>query len=386
MSLQTLCIFFSAKLIPLLYAVIGFGSLIAIHEFGHFLFCKIFNIHTPTFSIGFGPELFRKKIGDTNFRLAAIPLGGYVEISGLAEVGQGEQEFALSTATNSFDSKPYWQKLLVLSGGIIFNLLFAYVVFCMLFIIGSSDPSAVMVSGVVKESAAEKYGLLPGDAITQINDAKLKDDSGNLLLNAHEILLANIKSHPGQEVIFSVERKGESLKLPITLGSKTEADKQIGALGAELRTPIQKLPLLQAISMGICETNRWIGVIIQSVNRLITQRSLDGAGGPVMIMSMSFGAAQHGLLTLFTFLALISINLALMNVLPIGALDGGQILFVTIEAIIGRKLPLGFRNGINIISWLFFIGLALFLTYKDIAYLFGDKIIGFSKKILGLFR
>lgn len=386
MTLETASIFLTAKLLPLIYAIVGFGSLIAIHEFGHFLFCKLFNIHTPTFSIGFGPELFRKKIGSTDFRLAAIPLGGYVEISGLAEVGQGEQEFAHQTGATSFDSKPYWQKLLVLSGGIIFNLLFAYMVFCMLFMIGSSDPSAVMVAGVVKESAAEKYGLLPGDAITQINDAKLKDDTGKLLPNAHEILLASIRSNPAKEVTFNIERKGQVMALPITLGSKTEADLQIGALGAELRTPIQRLPFCQAISMGISETNRWISVIVQSVKRLITQRSLEGAGGPVMIMSMSFGAAQHGILALFTFLALISINLALMNVLPIGALDGGQIFFVTIEAIIGRKLPLGFRNGVNIISWLFFIGLALFLTYKDIAYLFGDKIVGFGKKLLGLIR
>jgi regulator of sigma E protease len=165
MSLHALALFFSVKLLPLLYAVIGFGALIAIHECGHFLFCKLFGIHTPTFSIGFGPELYRKQIGKTNFRLAAIPLGGYVEIAGLAEVGQGEQEHAHITGEESFDSKPWWQKFFVLSGGILCNLLFAYIVFSILFMVGSPrQQQAVMVAGIVKESAAELSGLKPGDA------------------------------------------------------------------------------------------------------------------------------------------------------------------------------------------------------------------------------
>lgn len=386
MTLNALYMFFSVKFIPLLSAIIGFSALIAIHEFGHFLFCKLFGIHTPTFSIGFGPELFCKKIGTTNFRLAAIPLGGYVEIAGLAEIGQGEQEFAHATDTTSFDNKPYWQKVLVLLGGILFNLLFAYIVFSTLFMIGSSDPQAIMVSGIVKDSAAQKYGLTPGDAIIQINDINLKNDAETLIPDAHRVLLETIQKNPNKEVRFVVERDKQPRELLITLGERTEQGEIIGSLGAELRTPIQKQPFLQAIKMGIQETNRWIFVIIKSIKNLITQRSLEGAGGPVMIMSMSFGAAQQGMLTFLTFLALISINLALLNVLPIGALDGGQLFFVTIEAIIGRKLPLLLRNGINLISWIFFIGLALFLTYKDLAYLFGDKIIGLYKKLLGLVR
>jgi len=117
MSIHALYGFFSAKMLPLLWAFLGIGVLITIHECGHFVFCKLFGVHTPTFSIGFGPEIFRKKIGTTNFRLAAIPLGGYVEIAGHAEVGQGDQEFASVVGPESFESKSYWQKILVMSGG-----------------------------------------------------------------------------------------------------------------------------------------------------------------------------------------------------------------------------------------------------------------------------
>ncbi len=384
MSFDALYVFLGVKVLPLAYAIIGFGLLIAIHECGHFLFCKLFGIHTPTFSIGFGPEIFRRKIGKTDFRLAAIPMGGYVEIAGLAEVGQGDQAHSQVTGPESFDSKPYWQKLLVLSGGIIFNLIFAYLVFCGLFMIGSSNQQGLMVSGVVKASAAEKGGLKAGDVIIAINQDSLRDESHNLRENAQEMLLKAIRSNPEKAVTITVERDNKPTDLAITLGERKEGGESIGSLGAELRTPIPRLPFFQAIKAGIHATNGWIIAIVYSVKQLITQRSLEGAGGPVMIMSMSFDAAQHGLLALLTFLALISINLALINVLPIGALDGGQIFFVTLEAIIGRKLPLLFKNIVNITSWLFFISLAVFLTYRDIATLFGTKITGVVKKLLSI--
>ncbi len=377
-------IFLSAKMLPLIYAIVGFGALIAIHECGHFVFCKLFGIHTPTFSIGFGPELYRRQIGRTNFRVAAIPLGGYVEIAGLSELGQGEQEHATATGPDSFESKAYWQKLLVIAGGIIFNLLFAYFVFSTLFMVGSTTPQAVVVAGVVKESAAEKYGLKTDDAIVAINNQELRDNQGNLLNNAHELLLKIIRDNPDKEIIFNVLRGKETITLPITLGSRKEDSQTVGMLGAELSPPpFPQLPVFQALKAGAIETTRWIGLMFYFIKRLFSQRTLKGAGGPVMIMSMSFSAAQHGLLALLTFLSLISINLAVINLLPIGALDGGQILFITIEAIIGRKLPLGFRNGINIASWLLLISLAIYLTYQDVAYLFGKKITALFHKIFG---
>lgn len=386
MSLHALSLFITVKILPLLYAIIGFGALIGIHEFGHFIFCKLFGIHTPTFSIGFGPELFSRKIGRTNFRLALIPLGGYCEIAGSAEVGQGDQAFADARGSDSFADKPYWQKLLVLSGGIIFNLMFAYIVFCSLFLIGSSEPQAVIIDGIVKESAAEKYGLKQNDGIIQINDKKLLNASGAVEDEAIQILLDEIKVNANKDIQLVVLRDNKTETLTVHLDSKKE-DVNHGSLGiAGPRTPIQRLPFLQAISRGIEVTNYWIVKTVQSVKNLITQRSLEGAGGPVMIMSMSFASAQRGFLMLFTFLALISINLALLNLLPLGALDGGQILFTTIEAIIGRKLPDNLRNGINIASWILFMGLAVYLTYKDIALLFGDKITALYNKIVSLVR
>lgn len=375
MVFHAFCAFFNLKFLPLVYALIGFGSLIAIHEFGHFIFCKMFGIHTPTFSIGFGPEIFRKKLWDTDFRLALIPLGGYCEIAGHEEVGQGDQAFAKSTGDISFDSKAYWKKLLVMFGGIMFNLTFAYIVFCGIFMVGKPlEKTTVLVSNITKNSAAEKFDLKAGDILLNINKQDLTDP--NMGMKAQEILLQELRGHPNEEVTLVVEREKKEIELKVTLGSKQDGDKTVGSLGAgfAFQVAIPQLPFFEAIKMGISTTNKWIVDIASSVKNLISQRSLEGAGGPVMILSQSFTSAQHGFIPLFIFLALISINLALINLLPIGALDGGQILFVTLETIFRRKIPMNVKIAINLASWLFFITLVIFLTYKDVVALFGDKI------------
>jgi regulator of sigma E protease len=378
--------FFHAKLLPLLAALIGIGLLIAIHECGHFIFCKIFGIHTPTFSIGFGPEIFRKKIGNTDFRLAAIPLGGYVEIAGLAEVGQGDQAHANAAGPDSFESKPYWQKLFTMVGGILFNFLFAIIVLSALFMIGSSEPQAVIVGGLVKDSAAVHGGLKAGDAIVEINGQSLVGVDGRVLSNARETLLTVIRGNPGKAVNLSVQRNKEKLPLTLTLGSRIETGKEIGVLGAELRTPMPQLPFFKAIGAGFTETFRLAGMIVYGIKYLITQRTLEGTGGPLMIMSMISDAAHYGFGALLMFLAFISVNLAVLNLFPIAVLDGGQILFITIEAILGRKMPLPLRNGINIVSWLFLLGLLVFLTYRDMVTLFGGKLAALYQKIVGWVR
>lgn len=368
-----LCI--TTKLIPLLYALIGFGALITIHELGHFLFCKLFDIYTPTFSIGFGPEIFRKKIGHTDFRLAIIPLGGYVEISGLAEVGQGEQQHAYTTDQTSFSDKAYWKKFLVLSGGIIFNLAFAYITFIGLYIVGVHEEHAgVTISALVKDGPAEKSGLKAGDYIVSINETQLRGDNEKLLANAQQLLLSEIQSNPNTEISITVLREEQLKKIDIKTESRTLGDKTIGMIGAAFQDPITRLPFLEAVKKGFAITNQWIFNIAESVKHLIFNRTLEGAGGPLMILTHSFTSAQMGLVPLFIFLAIISINLALMNILPIGALDGGQLLFATIEAIIRRRIPDMLKLGINLASWVLFITLALYLTYKDLLTIFGESI------------
>jgi regulator of sigma E protease len=386
MTIHDFFILINSKIIPILISIIGFGILIVIHELGHFLFCKAFGIYTPTFSIGFGPKIIERKIGTTNFRLSQIPFGGYVEIAGLAEVGQGDQEFAKATGNSSFSNKYYWQKFLVLCGGIIFNFLLAYVIFCALFLIGdSSQKEGIAITHTVKGSASEVYGLHEGDLVLAINNRSLISKENTM--TPQDILLEEIRNHPNQEVTFLLEREETKITLPIILTSKQENEKAIGSLGAGFAavSPIKKLPFLQAINAGITVTNKYIYDIALGIKNLFTKRNFESAGGPVMIIAHGVKTAQRGLTHFLIFLATMSITLALFNLLPLGITDGGQLLFATIEAIIRRPTPEWLRVGVNLISFALFALLFAYLTYKDISNLFGSSLASLYHKIIGIF-
>lgn len=364
----------ASKILPLLYSILGFGLLVVVHECGHFLFCKLFGIYTPTFSIGFGPKLLQRKIGDTNFCLSAIPFGGYVEIAGLEEVGQGDQAFAHETGSRAFSSKNFIEKMLVLLGGIIFNLAFAYSVFCVLFMIGdNSKEQPVIVHSVSANSAAELAGLKKDDAILRINNTNTTNSSEFIKL--HD-LLKTIQESAHTELSLQILRDNNELTVIAKPSTQNIDGKEVGFLGAGLNQhkPIEKLPFIPAIKRGIQETNSWIYAIAKSMKNIFSRKSLDGASGPIRIIADGFRMAKSGFIPLFIFLALMSINLALFNLLPLGITDGGQLLFALIEAIIRRPTPTIIRNSLNIVSFGLFVILAVYLTYADISHLFGEKI------------
>ncbi len=365
-------------------SIIGFGFLIIIHELGHFIFCKLFGVHTPTFSIGFGPKLIERKIGRTHFRLSAIPFGGYVEMAGNAEIGQGEQIFAQATGDDSFASKAYWQKFLIMCGGIIFNLLSAYIIFCALFLIG--DSSKITIVNITKGSAAEKAGLQAGDQLLRINDLSLIPQKNEVFQAKYNQLFDIIAKNAHKDIDLEVQRNNKTLTIPVSLGIREKDGVTIGSLGAGFSpSPIQKLPFKEAIVEGIHYTNNLVCAIANGLKNMFTQKSLDGAGGPLAIVSMGFKTAQTGLIHLFIFLAMMSVNLALFNLLPLGIVDGGQLLFVTIEAIIRRPTPDWLKMGINLISLVLFAALFLYLTYKDVMNLFGKPLKMLFHKAVGLF-
>jgi len=374
MNVFAIAIFCTTKLIPFIYALIGFGLLIAIHEFGHFIFCKIFKIHTPTFSIGMGPTLFQKQIGKTLFKLAAIPLGGYVEIAGMDEVGQGDQNHAKDSGPHSFCNKSYWQKVLVLLGGIIFNLCFAYLTFSILLMAGMPQVKemCIKIDSIKKGSIAEQFDLRSEDLILSINKHKFSTTPSNLLKELQNKFFPVIQNLPNKSFSLSISRQGTIIHKEFSIKNKSDYDGTIGVsiFPHPTKTAQVKLSPLQALYEGFYITKQNIVLIIQSLKRFVSQRSLRGAGGPIMILSQSSKMARKGVKALFQFLAFISINLAVINLLPIGALDGGQLLFETIEVVIRRKIPNLIRLSINIASWIFILSLILLLSYNDILSMF----------------
>lgn len=350
--------------------IAGIGFLIAFHELGHFLFCKLFGIRTPSFSVGFGPRLFSKKIGDTLFSISIIPLGGYVEIEGMAEVAQGEQELAHSTSEGSFASKPYYQKMLVIGGGILFNLIFAYGALTLLFAMGIPQTpllfpkNAVPVIRVlIEDGPAARGGLQEGDKLLMIDETPILKV---------EDLLAKVQGIPGKTAMVVFDRAGTTETKPVSIGSKIMHGQEMGFLGVEFQLidlPAQGFQ--DAISEGITTTNKLVGNTFVMFTRLFQTKSTNGLGGPLMMISQTIKGAEKGFKIFIVLLAFISVNLAVLNVLPVPILDGGQAVFYTIEALVGHELPAKARLYIHYACWLLVVILMLLLTVKDIRYFIG---------------
>ena len=348
----------------LIAALAGFNFIIAIHEFGHFCFARLFNIAVPTFSIGMGPVLFRKKIGSTDFCLSLIPAGGYVEIAGLAETGgQGEQALANDTSANSFKVKPYWQKALVLLGGIIFNILLGFTIHTALLLKGYPKQcvESITINKVIEGSLAQQAGISPQDIITGYNGHQLKDES----LTASDFANKLKADHISLEII----RDGKKQTIDIAHDPKSHRNQR--SIGISMN-PTERpecrsgLNLQDAIIEGAKTTYATAVHILQALKNIFANKDLTGAGGPIMMIVQSFKAANIGFGVLLTLIASISIGLAMTNLLPLGVLDGGQLFFETLQAIFRRRLPESLKTTTDLASAVFLICLMLYLSYRDI--------------------
>jgi regulator of sigma E protease len=349
---------------PLFFAagLFGIGFLITLHEIGHFVFCKLFNVSVPSFGLGFGPVLWEKKIGETNFIISAIPLGGYVEMAGSAEVGQGEQKEAYRDDERSLIQKPYWQKMCIMFGGVFLNFVFAYVAIILVLALGAPGTPMLpetltnRIEKVDPNSPADKAGIQKDDLIVALNNAPF--DTKN-----PQLFFEQLKTLAGQTASITINHGGTEERLNITF----EPNKTVGMLGVIFATqPLAPRPFMQAIKEGIELTNKYIYNTALFIKQLFTRRSLEGTGGPVGIIAATTASAQQGFKVYLLLLAVISINLAVLNLLPLPILDGGQALFYTIEAIIRRRLPDNIKFGIHIACWALFLLLTIYLTYYDI--------------------
>lgn len=367
--------------------IIGIGFLIGFHELGHFIFCKIFHIRTPSFSIGMGPRIVTKKIGETEFSLSLLPLGGYVEIAGSAEVGQGEQKEAKATDEGSFAVKPYYQKMLVMAGGILFNFIFAYLALSFLYFIGMPKTPLLYplhasnhISSVEPNTPAAQYNLKDNDIILAINNKTVK--------NASEIINI-LKDLPNKKTHLLIERDGQQKTIDVTVGSREVNKATTGFLGVEFAIP--RFGIMDSIKNGITATNYLISHIITAFKNIFVAREFDNLGGPLMVISQTIKGAEKGFKIFLLLLAFISINLAVLNIIPLPIMDGGQALFYTIEAIIRRPLNEKIREYIHYATWILLLILVVYLSIKDVITIFGLKegylkLSTKLKDLIGIFR
>jgi regulator of sigma E protease len=365
----------------LFIGIIAINFIIAFHELGHWLFCKLFGIRTPSFSIGFGPRLISKKIGSTLFAFSAIPFGGYVEIAGSEEIGQGDQLDAKANDKDSINHKPYWQKLCVMLGGIFFNCILAFAIFVCLWQTGIpkttffSTLTAPIIDSVQPGSPAELAGLSKGQRITKFNNQPINtiQELANLIKENKNKKIAITKASLVQKcsIVGKCTEEEEIQTVEITLDVHPE-NSSWGYLGAQYQLPDS----LKSNSFIDSLTKSWHMVsyifkgTLQGLFHSISKKSTAGMGGPLRLFSDATEQIYRGFSHLLLLMANISLGLAVINLMPLPVFDGGQVVTFSIEALIGKSLPEKARYLIHLITALILIAFLLYLSFKDSLHIF----------------
>jgi len=342
----------------LIYAIILFGFLIFIHELGHFLAAKLSGVKVLKFSIGFGPKILGKKIGETEYLLSAIPLGGYVKMYG-EEVGDEVIE-----EKRSFKHQPVYKKIFIVFAGPLFNILGAIFLFWIVFIHGIPVPKPV-IGQVMENYPAYKSGVQKGDKVLEINGKKI-----NTWFDMAQI----IQQNPNKALNFKIERKGEVINILITPQAKESKNifgekVPIGQIGIQPTEEffIQKEPPLSALNKSVQKCYEIVELTYLTIVKIFQRAvSTDVIGGPILIFQAAGKTAEQGLVSFLSFAAIISINLGVLNLLPIPVLDGGHILFFMIEGIRRKPLSEKFIAVSQKIGIAFLIALMMLAFYNDI--------------------
>jgi len=365
--------------IPFLVAL---TILVFVHELGHYAVARWCNVKVEVFSIGFGPELkgWDDKHG-TRWKLSAVPLGGYVKMFGESETileGKGEDEkerpMTPEEEAVSFHHKSLPQRAAVVFAGPFINFVFAVLAFAALFMtLGVPEPVSdkplAVVGAVSANSAASAGGLKMGDQIIQIGDSKV-----SYFTDLQRIIGAN----PEKNLVLKIVRNGKNLTIDVKTGFRTGKDAagkavKIGLLGVSAHPGEVKYTRqnpAKALWMGVERTYVFTVRILEYIRDIfVGKQSTDELGGILRIAQISGQVAELGVASFVSFLAILSVNLGLINLFPIPLLDGGHLTFYAIEAIRGRPLgpkaqEYGFRLGLT-----FVIALFLFVTWNDLVHL-----------------
>jgi regulator of sigma E protease len=348
-------------MLTILSAIVALGVLIFVHELGHFIFAKLFRVGVEKFSLGFGPKLYGKTVGETEYLISAFPLGGYVKMVG----ENGEEELSPEDQARSFAVKPPLQRICIVAAGPVFNLLFAYLVFISLFMIGVPSPTT-KIGEVVKGKPAERAGIKAGDLVTAVSGKKVTrwDDFAKAIVDSK-----------GQPLVIQVQRGSSTLSVTVTPESRTAKNifgetvtsPVIGVISAG-ETVIDRYGPGDALVMGTRQTTNVIRLTILSFEKLVERAiPLDSIGGPIMIAKMAGQQASAGLVSFLAFMALLSINLGVLNLLPVPILDGGHLFFYFWELLFRRPVSMKTREIAQQIGLVLLIGLMVLAFYNDIA-------------------
>jgi len=345
--------------------IIVLGVLIFFHELGHFLVARLMGVGVERFSLGFGPKLVGKKIGITEYRISAIPLGGYVKMVGESP----DSELDPSDVPISFTHKHVLKRILIVAAGPLFNILLALIIFFGIFQISGLLILKPGIGDVNEGSPAYMAGLQKDDLVVSIDGVDILswEDMANAIM-----------ASKGKTLAISVRRGDTVLTKNVTPEVKKfknifneDVDRYVIGITASGEIFKKDLNFFQAFSESINQTYQITALTIKGVIKLfqgtVSPKTL---GGPIMIAQMAGQQAKEGVVNLIFFIALISINLAILNFLPIPVLDGGHLLFFFIEAIKGSPVSVKVREISQQAGIFVLILLMIYVFYNDIARVF----------------
>jgi len=366
----------------LLPFIVVISVVVFVHEYGHYWVARRCGIKIETFSIGFGPEIFgRTDKHGTRWKVSILPLGGYVKMygDGSAASTPGEHVHNMTAAQKkvAFYHQHVDKRMAVVVAGPVSNYLFAILVLAVLFVFNGEPFTPAQVSSVIENSAAAKAGVKPGDRIVTIDGQKV---------DRFEDIKRIIALNAGTPVSIEADRNNQPVHFNFTPDIVTMTDSfggqhQIGRLGiASNKVEYIKQPPLEAVRQSFIETWHLTTGTLRAVGQMaVGVRGTEEIGGPLRIAEMSGDVATEGLVTLIWFMAVISINLGLINLFPIPLLDGGHLLFYLAERVLGRPLSARIQEAGAQFGLVVVTTLMLFATWNDLVHL---KVISYLR---GLF-
>ena len=338
---------FFGNIWPYVLAVLMFIVLIVIHEFGHFIAAKLMGVRVNEFSVGFGPKLFKKKLGETTYAVNLIPLGGYCAMEGEDEDSSDERAFC---------HKKAWRRFIIVIAGAVFNLLLGVILVAI-----SLAPGKLLgtttVARFTENAVSRQYGLKENDTIISVD--------GRRIFTTYDLSYAFSNIADGK-IDMVVKRDGEKVTLN-DVKFKTEEHEGINYLQMDFYLYGDKKTVGNYLKHTAKTTLSYGRVVWFSLVDLISGKyGVSAVSGPVGITATVGTAAKQSLSNLWPIMALITINLGIFNLLPIPALDGGRLLFITYEMIFKRKVPQKFEGVVHTIGFVLLFGIMILVTFKDI--------------------
>lgn len=345
-------------IVSIIVFILILGTIVLVHEFGHFFFAKLFGIYVYEFSIGMGPKIFSKKDkkGETSYSIRAIPVGGFVQLA-----GEGMEDDEKLPKDRLLQSKPVWQRFLVMFFGAGNNFILAIIVLFFLGIIVGSPSNSTVIPSVIEGSPAYNAGLMAGDKVTSIDGNRTKTlDDLQLYLTISE-----------GETTIDVLRNKEEKTFVVTPLTGEEAEKNGYSYGITFDNEL-KHGFVNAIKYAFTKTWALMRQLVITLKELFTGGvRVNDLSGPLGIYQAVDQTKSSGIANLFYLLALLCINVGFINLIPFPAFDGGRILFLLIEKIKGSPVKPETENLIHNIGFFFLLGLILVVTFFDISRIFG---------------